>query len=442
MLRVSGAVKYVQVDGSDVAYSLHPGRGDRDLVLMFGGVFPMMSVDGDGVATRFLDGLGELGRVLTFDRRGVGQSGPILDWSVERLRLWTDDLHAVIRDAGLSSPVVLAHGNACPAAVMLASESDDVEMLVLAEPTNPWFVRREQLQVDHDVIRASVRDELDLIAYMAPERIDADAGFHDWFVSAGNLGAGPEIAERLLSALSPVEIDMLKDAFGRVSVPMLVLRRPGVPFETPGPEDDAHLGATSRVELTGRDWLTFLGARIEDVSAEVAEFVTGRIGPMSIPRSLCAVLFTDLGGSTQLVQAIGDARWRSIIDRHDATVDRMVARWGGRVVKTTGDGVLATFPSASGALLAGSGIRDALVDHDLEVRVGVHVGDVDQRGLDISGIAVNVAARVMSIARPGQILATSGATQAASGAQLTFGEGGSHELKGVDGTWDLFELSS
>ena len=439
---MSGAVRYVQVDGSDVAYSLYPGRGDRDLVLIFGGVFPMMSVDGDVVATRFLDGLRELGRVLMFDRRGVGHSGPILDWGVERLRLWADDLQAVVRDAGLSSPIVVAHGNACAAAVLLASESDDIEMLVLAEPVNPWFERREQLQFDGDVIRASVRDELDLTAYMVPERIDADAGFHDWFVRAGNLGAGPAMAERLLSALSPVETDMLKEAFGRVSIPTLVLRRPGVPFENAGAEDDAQLGVTSRVELAGRDWLTFLGARIDDVSAEIAEFVTGQVGPMSIPRSLCAVLFTDLGGSTQLVQAIGDARWRSIIDRHDATINRTVARWGGRVVKTTGDGVLATFPSASGALLAGSAIRDSLADHDLQVRVGVHVGDVDQRGLDISGIAVNVAARVMAIARPGQILATAGAVQAASGAQLTFGECDAHELKGVDGEWELFELTS
>ena len=113
------------------------------------------------------------------------------------------------------------------------------------------------------------------------------------------------MVERLLSGLTSVEIEMLKAAFGRVSVPMLVLRRPGVPFDTPGPEDGSHLGATSRVELAGRDWLTFLGARIEDVSTEVAEFVTGRVGPLSIPRSLCAVLFTDLGGSTRLVQEIG-----------------------------------------------------------------------------------------------------------------------------------------
>jgi len=153
------------------------------------------------------------------------------------------------------------------------------------------------------------------------------------------------------------------------------------------------------------------------------------------------VLFTDLADSTERAAAVGDERWQRMLDVHDEVVRTAVRRHGGRVVKTTGDGVLAVFPSASGALYAGLQIRAALADHDLAVRIGVHVGDVDRRGDDVSGVAVHVAARVMAAAEPLEVLVSDSARFAAAGEGFAFDQRGSHTLKGLPGEFALFACS-
>jgi class 3 adenylate cyclase len=157
--------------------------------------------------------------------------------------------------------------------------------------------------------------------------------------------------------------------------------------------------------------------------------------------ALAAVLFSDVVGSTERASALGGERWKRLLDRHDHVARTCVGRRGGTVVKTTGDGVVATLPSAISALRAAQEMQAALSDEGLEVRVGVHVGDVDRRGVDISGLAVNIAARIVNIATSGEILVSSTVRQAAASAPLQFESRGEHSLKGVAGEWELFAVS-
>jgi class 3 adenylate cyclase len=175
--------------------------------------------------------------------------------------------------------------------------------------------------------------------------------------------------------------------------------------------------------------------------AEISRFVTGEYRLPAPECALAAVLFSDVVASTEQASLLGGERWKRLLDRHDELARSCVGRRGGTVIKTTGDGVLATLPSAISAIRAAQELRAALGNEGLGVRIGLHVGDVDRRGDDISGLAVNIAARIMHLAAPGEILVSRTATDLVVGSTIAFVDRGEHELKGVSGTWQLFGVS-
>ena len=181
-----------------------------------------------------------------------------------------------------------------------------------------------------------------------------------------------------------------------------------------------------------------------DVDALVAEIAAFVVGERRLPppqRLLSAVMFTDLVGSTERAASLGDEDWKSVLDRHDAAVRAIVGRCGGSVVKTTGDGVLALLPSAGGCLRVAAAIRHDLATEGLDVRIGVHVGDIDRRGDDVSGLAVNIASRAMSRGGAGEIVVTASVVAAVAGQAVAFEPLGAHDLKGVPGAWELFRVA-
>jgi class 3 adenylate cyclase len=258
------------------------------------------------------------------------------------------------------------------------------------------------------------------------------------------MGAGPAAARRLTAALTPEELDLVESAFGDLRIPTLFLRRA---YSIDGTDRafvercDNELGVTERRVLPGADWLMLHGAGIDDVIAAISEFVTGTPTAPTATRSLRAVLFTDLGGSTETLQRLGDRRWRMLIDRHDDAVGRSIARRGGTVVKSTGDGILATFDAATAAIASALDIRSVLAEDGLAVRAGVHVGDVEHRGDDVTGITVNIAARIMDAARPGTVVATAAAHHASLGGGFAYEQLEPVVLRGVDGDWQRVEVS-
>ena len=163
--------------------------------------------------------------------------------------------------------------------------------------------------------------------------------------------------------------------------------------------------------------------------------------PVPTTRVLATVLFTDIVGSTERAAALGDRRWRELLAVHDDLADRLVHQWGGRLVKTTGDGLLATFEGPGRAIGCAVALRDQLGDVDLRIRAGLHTGEVELRGDDVGGIAVHIAARVMDSAAPGEIVVSRTVADLVVGSDRTLEDRGPHTLKGVQGHWRLFAVA-
>jgi class 3 adenylate cyclase/pimeloyl-ACP methyl ester carboxylesterase len=441
-----GEVLYARADDlTHVAYRVldadGPAASARDIVMVPGGLIPLELFEEEPGFARLLDGLRALGRVVVFDRRGIGLSDPIQSWDRTVVAQWTDDLAAVVDASATHDIVLVAWDGFGIASRYAAMHPERVSALVLYEPLlvaddewESWSARRTQRG------NANVRGEDDILVAVAPSRI-ADREFRDWYARAGRLGASPSTAPRIWE--SAMRADPHDALLEQVMAPTLVLHRRDNVF---APRDVLTLAAeriphASVVELEGCDHFPFVG----DVDALVAEIAAFVVGERRLPppqRLLSAVLFTDLVGSTERAAAMGDEGWKSVLDRHDAAVRAIVGRCGGSVIKTTGDGVLALLPSAGVCLRAAATIRHDLSAQGLDVRIGVHVGDVDRRGDDVSGLAVNIASRVMSKGGAGDIVATGSVVAAVAGQAVAFEPLGTHGLKGVPGAWDLFRVSS
>ena len=170
-------------------------------------------------------------------------------------------------------------------------------------------------------------------------------------------------------------------------------------------------------------------------------FVTGTVRGIDPNRVVTAVLFTDIVGSTDTAARLGDRRWRELLDRYDAMVAADVERFRGRLIKTTGDGALATFDGPAGAIRCASALRHSARTLDLQLRQGIHIGDVERRGSDIGGLAVNLAARVQATAGPDEVLVTRTVADLVAGSGIEFRDRGEHELRGIPGRWQLLEVA-
>jgi class 3 adenylate cyclase len=440
-------VQYARAgDGTHVAYwVLEPGadcRAITDIVMVSGGLIPVDLFEEDDGLARLLEGLRDIGRVVIFDRRGLGLSDPIVDWERPVLDQWADDVAAVVDASGAEDVVVFAWDGYGVGSRFVVGHPGQCRSLVLFQPLSvsdllwdDWATRRSGLlQENLDGTRQ------DFLQLFAPSRA-SDTSFRAWYARAGRAGASPATARRIWeSVFRSRPGDQL---LSQVGVPTLVLHRRDnayAPAEAVREAASLIPGATT-VELEGADHFPFVG----DVDAVIAEVAAFLVGERQLPpprRLLAAVMFTDLVGSTAHAASIGDADWKSLLDRHDVAVRATVGRCGGTVVKTTGDGVLALLPSAGVAVQAAQRVRDELAEVGLKVRIGLHVGDVDRRGSDVSGIAVNIAARVMAEAGTGEVLMTESVTAAMAGQRATCESVGTQQLRGVPGQWRLFRLGA
>jgi class 3 adenylate cyclase len=183
------------------------------------------------------------------------------------------------------------------------------------------------------------------------------------------------------------------------------------------------------------------GEHADDFIDQIEEFLTGR-RTSAAERVLTTVLFSDIVGSTERAAALGDRAWRALLDSHDAIVRAELTRYGGNEVNTTGDGFVAAFESPTSAVRCGRAIVNGAAAAQVPVRVGVHTGECERRGDDLAGVAVHIAARVGALAAPGEVLVSRTVRDLVSGSELRFVDRGTHELKGVPDTWQLFALVS
>jgi class 3 adenylate cyclase len=252
------------------------------------------------------------------------------------------------------------------------------------------------------------------------------------------LAASPATAAAVIRMLLQLDI---RPILPTIRVPTLVMHRRDTatwPIEN-GRYLAEHIEGAKFVELPGADYGLSLGD-VDSVVDEIQEFLTGTPAAIDTDRVLATVLFTDIVGSTERSAELGDQRWRDVLDAHDRLAERQLARYRGTLVKATGDGLVATFDGPARAIWCALALRDGLRSLDVEIRGGVHCGEIERRGPDVSGLAVHMAARVQAEARPGEVLVTRTVKDLVAGAQIAFVDRGPYALKGVPDEWQLFSV--
>ncbi len=423
-------IDYARAGDTHIAYRVIGEPGGVDVVMVSGALFPLELLEEDRIASRFTAGLAALGRLVVFDKRGIGLSDPMTNWSRSAQEQWAEDLVAVIEAAGLDHPVVVSWEQNGVARFAASDRPDVFASMVLINPSQSTrrFSHLLMVSSGQTLPNRSVEE----LAF--PSRIK-DPEFTDWLSRSGRAGASPTSASRVWAHLLDHAGPLTPPG---ITTPTLVLHN----RECMQAEDEVRavadaISGASFVQVAGADTFPIAGD-VDLLITEIAEFVTGAPSVLTPLRHISAVLFTDLVDSTRQAVDLGDAHWRDLLDVHDRTVRRCVRDHSGRVVKYTGDGVLALVPSATAALVTAQTIGEQLAQRGLQIRAGIHVGDVDVRGDDVSGLAVNVAARIMGHAGAGQTLVSDGTRQATLGSSHEFESFRTSRLKGIPGTWTLY----
>jgi class 3 adenylate cyclase len=393
--------------------------------------------------------LSSFATVVSYDQRGTGLSDPVSLADLPTLESWTDDLDAVVTAAGFTGVVLLAPGPAGPVAMLYAAthpertqalvlinsaaaiaRSEDYEAGVTPEEWERFVAWVEQVWGSGRFYRETM-----------PDVAVDDAQQRD-LARMERQSMPPAVMGAILRWLYATDVRAVLPAISAQTLVLHTLENHFVRIEH-GRYLAQHIPNARLVELPGVDHSVFLSPALGPaVIDEVEEFLTGARAAADHGRMLTTMLFTDVVGSTDRVAAIGDRAWRTVLDRHDDAVRRQLARFSGHQEKLTGDGMLATFDGPARAIRCGTAIRDAARQIGLDVRVGIHTGEVERRGTELAGIAVHLACRVCEIAQPGEVLVSRTVVDLVAGSGATFDDRGEHELKGIPAAWRLFAVTT
>jgi pimeloyl-ACP methyl ester carboxylesterase len=427
-------IRYARSGDVSIAYQV-TGEGPMDLVLV-PGFFSHLEIDWEHPGSaRLFERLGSFVRLIRFDKRGTGLSDRAV--GLPDLEARMDDVRAVMDAVGSESAALFGYSEGGPLSVLFAATYPArARALVLhgsyakrRDPDDdyPWAPTREERLRDATSLEATWGEQFDL-STIAP---NADAGMTSWLQRRGRASLSPAGARDLILMNSQADVRALLPS---VQCPTLVLHRTG---DLDAQVDEgrylaARIPGSRFVELAGDDHVPFVDP--DQILDEVEEFLTGvRPAPAS-DRVLATILFTDLVGSTERATELGDAAWAALVAGHNAAVRRELDRHSGEEIDTAGDGFFALFDGPARAIRCGLAVRRALGELGLDVRAGVHTGEVERpRGQKPRGIAVHVGARIMSLGQAGDVLVSSTTHDLVAGADLEFEDRGEHVLKGVDG---------
>jgi DNA-binding SARP family transcriptional activator/pimeloyl-ACP methyl ester carboxylesterase len=432
--------RYAVSGDARVAYQV-VGDGPRDLVLVPGMTSHLELTWEYPPYERFVRRLAMFARVIMFDKRGAGLSDPIGDAKTLEERM--DDIRAVMDAAGSQRADLFGWSEgAVIATVFGASRPDRVSALVLYgsfaggihSEGYPWVPAPEE--VEQWLQEESWGTGLSLLA-VAPSRFE-DKAFTSWWGRFERQSMSPKIMRATVRLNMELDIRVVLPS---VRVPTLVLHRTGDMLPIEGARWLAgQIPGARFVELPGDDHWPWLSDP-DEVVDEVEEFLTGERRGRKPDRALATVLFTDIVGSTERATELGDRRWRDLLEQHDRLIRRELGRYHGREVKTTGDGVLATFDGPGRGINCAQAICARARALGIEVRAGLHTGECELRNGDVGGIAVHIGARVAGLARPGEVLVSSTVKDLVVGSGLVFADRGNHSLKGAPGEWRLYAVT-
>jgi class 3 adenylate cyclase len=446
-------VRYAKTsDGAHLAFVVL-GHGPIDLVEVGNGSNMSIEAAIEQPGWRaYVEALSSFARLIRFDARGIGLSDP-LSANGATIEQYASDTLAVMAAAASDEAALVATGHSGPVAIFLAATKPSAIRALVLINTYARIVRADDYPVgippsifdrfvdslvEPPATPAAASPAIDDLPLMAPSRM-GDGAFQSWWREAGHRGASPAAARAMFMMSRDTDV---RDLLPQVHVATLVLHAVGNNFVRVdhGRYLGTHISKARFTELASADHLP----RTDDTGTvgEIEEFLTGTRHAPTGKRRLATVLFTDIVQSTEAVRSLGDQAWRERLDRHDLLTERQVSRFGGRLVKSTGDGVLATFDGPAAAILCAKAIADGVAQIDVSIRCGVHIGEIEQRGEDIAGIAVHTAARICSAAQSGETLVSRTVTDLVAGSGIDFEDRGEHQLKGVPGSWHLFAVKS
>jgi class 3 adenylate cyclase len=436
-------VRYAQNGDVHIAYQV-VGEAERDLVFVHGLTshldmeweLPMMA--------RFFRGLASFSRLIMFDKRGMGLSDRSVPMATLEERM--DDVKAVMDAAGSTRAVLMGVSEGAPMSVLFAATYPErTQALVLHggmarstwAPDYPWAPSAEAaLEAAVELVIPCLYTGEDIEAW-CPSLAD-DEQAKEWLGRYRRAAVSPEGLMALFMMFLDIDV---RHVLPTLQVPTLVLHRRGdrIVNWRAGQWMADQIPGGRYVELPGQDHFPWVGDA-EGVVEEIREFLTGvRVTPEP-DRVLATVMFTDIVGSTEWAVSVGDRRWRELLEAHDSAVRRQLGAFRGQEVKSTGDGFLATFDGPARAIRCAGAIRDTAAEIGVDVRVGLHTGEVEVRGDDIGGVAVHIGQRVSTLAQPNEVLVSSTVKDLVAGSGIDFEDRGEHDLKGLPGTWRLFSV--
>lgn len=437
-------IRYADAGGVEIAYQVIGSSGPV-LIGTPGFTSNIELMWDEPRAARFLRRLGSFSRFIHYDKRGTGMSDRHADLSSFAERV--TDMTAVMDAEKVEEAFIAGFSDGGTMSAFFAATYPQRTRGLILIGTTPSWVQRDDLpwQLPLEQWRSLARAWSEswgtgaVSARLLGQSMQEDAEWMRWMARYERQSMSPAAVIRMWEVNFEVDIRSLLPA---IHFPTLVIHRESEPMSV---ENARYLAAkipeTHLLELPGRDHLPWLGDQ-DSVLDAMEEYVTGsRVQPSS-ERVLATVLFTDIVDSTRRATALGDTRWRRLLDDHDSLTARIVHEAAGSVIQQTGDGVLATFDSPSRALLATTRLHRELEAFDIRIRAGLHTGEIERRGRDVSGIGVNIAARVEALAAAGETLTSSTVKELCAGAGFAFDEHGEHSLKGVEGRWRIFRLSS
>ena len=437
-------------DGVHIAYQVL-GGGPLDLVLIVNEAGSHVELEWEiPSSAKVFRRLASFSRLIRFDHSGAGMSDPIGRSEQPSIEARAEEMLTVLDAVGSERAAVVANGVGGLLGIFFAaSYPNRTASLVLdgcwarlaRAPDYPWGVPsdvlKEALSRVEDARLGGESIELAGLRYTAPNALRDPEFMAQWrrFYRHASTPAGLR-GEMELSVYADV-----RPFLSAIQAPTLVLYRRGDPFvRMPHAVFLAeHIPGAKLIELAGHDNLIYLGDSDADLD-EIEEFLTGVRPQAMTDRVLATVLFTDIVGSTERAAQLGDHKWSELLDAHNRAVRRQLERFRGREVKTTGDGFHATFDGPGRAIECACAIRDAVRALGLDVRAGLHTGEIEVRGDDVAGLAVHIGARVAALAGTGEVLVSATLPALVAGSGIAFEDRGEHELKGVPGVWKLYAV--
>lgn len=448
---VTAETRYARNGQLHVAYQV-TGDGPLDVLELSTGLF--ISIDETSEEPhwqRYVSHLSSFSRLIRFDLRGVGLSDPPPPASTPTLKDMMEDALAVLEATGVGPlPVIGPLYGGAIAMLLAASHPERVRSLVLVNAAaRSLYDEDYPMGLPRDVVtrwqEATVEpdpddpipDELSDAVLYAPS-LAGQPTFREWWSRASRRGASPAAA----MALSPLFTDAdVRGVLPSITAPTLVIHRAAEsnPIQPIGHAHYLveHIPNARLLVLPGSDLVPYIGD-MDALIGPIEEFLTGERHRPQGERMLATIVFTDIVDSTRQAAALGDRRWRSVLEQHHEMVRRQLVRFRGRYVKSTGDGALMTFDGPARAIDCALAIRDGARQLGMEVRVGLHTGEIEPMRDDIGGIAVHIASRVADIAGPGEVLVSRTVTDLVAGSGITFADRGTHELQGTPATWQLY----